>query len=102
MNVHTALAIAALAGSIALFVGSASRILAVIALIASGLEVAMALGLLHLSVAGIPLRLVLGLCLAVPGVMIWLRASGKNTVAASTVVALVGILQVLLALGVRV
>jgi len=102
MTVHTALAIAALAGSIALVLGSASRALAIVALIASGLEVAMALGLIRVSVAGIPLSLVLGLCLAVPGVMAWLRVSAKSAVSAATVVAFVGILQVVLALGLRV
>jgi hypothetical protein len=102
MTVHTALAIAALAGSIALVLGSATRALAVVALVASALEVAMALGLIRVSVAGIPLSLVLGLALAVPGVMAWLRASAKSAVSAATVVAFVGILQVVLALGLRV
>jgi len=102
MTVHTALAIAALAGSIALVLGSASRALAIVALIASGLEVAMALGLIRVSVAGVPLSLVLGLGLAVPGLLAWLRASAKSAVSAATVVAFVGILQVVLALGLRV
>ena len=102
MTVHTILAIAALVGSISLFLGPANRTLAVIALIASALGVAMRLGLIRVSVAGIPLSLVLGLGLAVPGVMIWLRASGRSAISAATVVALVGILQLLLAIGARV
>jgi hypothetical protein len=102
MTVHTVLAIAALVGSILLLLGPANRPLAVIALIASALGVAMRLGLIRVAVAGIPLPLVLGLGLAVPGVMIWLRVSGRNAVSAATVVALVGILQVVLALGLRV
>jgi hypothetical protein len=102
MTVHTALAIAALAGSIALLFGSASRAPAVVALVASAVEVAMALGLVRVAVAGVPLSLVLGLGLAVPGVIVWLRASGKGAVSAATVVALIGALQVFLALGLRV
>jgi hypothetical protein len=102
MNVHTVLAIAALVASILLLLGPASRAAAIVALVASAVEVARALGLVRVSVAGVPLSLVLGLGLAVPGVLLWLRASAKTPVSAATVVALVGILQVVLALGLRV
>jgi hypothetical protein len=99
MALHVALAVAALAASAALFLSSQSRALAVVALVASGLEVAMAFRLLHLSVAGMPLGLVLGLCLAIPGVLAWLRVSAKTAVSASALIAFVGVLQVVVALG---
>ncbi len=99
MSLHLALAVAALAASIALFLSSHSRTLAIVALVASGLEVAMALGLLHLSVAGVPLAIVLGLALAIPGVLAWMHASAKGAVSAAAVVAFVGALQVLSSLN---
>jgi hypothetical protein len=99
MSLHVALAVSALAASAALFLSHASRTLAAIALAASAVEVAMALGLLHLSVAHLPLGTVLGLALAVPGVLAWLRASAKTATSAAAIVAFVGSLQVLSALG---
>lgn len=98
MNVHTALAVAALAASIMLFLAHASRALAVIALVASALEVLMAFGLLVLRVSSLPLQLLLGALIAIPAVLIWLRVSAKGLVSAATVLALVGALQVWLAL----
>lgn len=99
MSLHLALAVAALAASVALFLSSQARTLAIVALVASGLEVAMALGLLRLSVAGVPLSVVLGLALAIPGVLAWLRASAKTAVSAAALVAFVGALQVLSSLN---
>ncbi len=94
MSLHTALAVSALAGSLYLVFGTSARVVAVIALVASAVEVAMAFGWLHLALAGIPLGLVLALTLAIPGVIAWLRAGGKQTVTAASVVAFVGVLQV--------
>ena len=71
MSLHTALAVAAFAASIILFLAHASRGLVVVALVASGLEVLMAFGLLALHVsASVPLQLVLGALIAIPAVLI--------------------------------
>jgi len=102
MTLHVALAVAALAASAALFLSKQSRTLAAVALAASALEVAMAFRVLRLGLAGVPLGLVLGLALAIPGVLAWLRASAKTAISAAAVVALVGVLQVFSALGGRV
>lgn len=102
MTLHVTLAIAALVGAASLFLSSHSRALAAIALLAAGLEVAMAFGVLHLQVAHVPLGLVLGLCLAVPGIMVWLGASAKTAVSGATIVVLAGVLQVLSAVGGRI
>lgn len=99
MSLHLALAAAGFAAAISLVVGQAARTLGVIALVASALELAMALGFVHFSVAGLPLGLVLGLCLAVPGILAWLRSSSKAGITGAAVVAFVGILQVLGAVG---
>jgi hypothetical protein len=101
MTLHVALAVAALAASLVLLFSTVGRPLAVVGLVASGLEVAMALGALRLHVAGVPLGLVLGLALAIPGLLAWLRAASKPAVSAATTVALVGILQVVLAVHAR-
>ena len=101
MTLHVALAVSALAASAMLFFSGVVRPLAVVALLASGLEVAMAFGLLRLHVAGIPLGLVLGLCLAVPGLVAWLRAASKPAVSAAALVAFTGVLQTLVSLNAR-
>ena len=101
MTLHVALAVAALAASLVLLFSTVGRPLAVVGLVASGLEVAMALGALRLHVAGVPLGLVLGLALAIPGLLAWLRASSKPAVSAATTLALVGILQVALSIHAR-
>lgn len=99
MSLHTALAVAAFAASIILFLAHASRGLVVVALVASGLEVLMAFGLLALHVsASVPLQLVLGALIAIPAVLIWLRVSTKTAVSAAAVLTLVGLLQVWLSL----
>jgi hypothetical protein len=94
MTLHVALAVSALAASAILFFAGVARSLALVALVASGLEVAMALGFLRLHVAGVPLGLVLGLALAVPGLFAWLRAASKPAVSAAAIVAFTGVLQV--------
>src|SRR5512133_179348 len=99
MSLHVALAVSALVASAALFLSGGSRTLALVALVASGVEVAMALGLLHLSVAHLPLGIVLGVALAVPGVLAWLRSGAKTATSAAAIVAFVGALQVLSSLG---
>jgi hypothetical protein len=101
MTLHVALAVAALGASLVLLFSTVGRPLAVVGLVASGLEVAMALGALRLHVAGVPLGLVLGLALAIPGLLSWLRAASKPAVSAATVLSLVGILQVILAVHSR-
>jgi hypothetical protein len=100
MTVHTALAIVALALSILLFfLGPGSRPLAAVALVSSALEAAMAYGVLVLHYSrSVPLQLVLGAAIAVPALVLWLRANGKAAVSGSAILGFVGILQVALSL----
>ena len=93
-----ALAVAALVASVLLLLQFKGRLLPIIALVASGVEVLMALGVLRLDLRGLPLGLVLAGALAVSGVMMYLRAGPKTVVASTTCVALVGVVQVLVAL----
>jgi hypothetical protein len=101
MTLHSALAFSALAASVLLFVTAGGRILPTIALVASGLEVLMTLGILRIAIAQLPLGLVLGLLLGLPGLVAWFRASSKPAVSAAAIVAFIGVLQVAVYAGVR-
>lgn len=101
MTMHTALAVSALLSSLVLILASAARALPAIALVASGLEVLIALGYVRLGVAGVPLGLALGLGLALPGLFAWFRSSGKAAVASASIVAFIGLLQVAVFVGQR-
>jgi hypothetical protein len=93
MNVWQLLVLAALGSSILLLVRAPWRLFPLIAVAVSGFEAVLALGIVHLSIRGVNLPFLLGAALAVVGVMLWLRASGKPTVTAATVVVMAGALQ---------
>jgi hypothetical protein len=100
MNLATALALAALAGSVVLLLQTKrKRLVPIIAVAVSGFEVLMAFGL-RVSLGNFPTAAVLGGALCVVGVMLWLKVSGRTPVTAATVVAFVGALQLLAGLRV--
>ncbi|HSD20532.1 MAG TPA: hypothetical protein VLC54_10865 [Anaeromyxobacter sp.] len=101
MTLHVALAISALAASVLLVASSQQRVLPVIALVAAAVETAVAFGYLHISVSGLPLGLILGLALALPGLVGWLRATAKGAISAAALVAFAGVLQVAVYVGAR-
>jgi hypothetical protein len=96
MTLHSTLAFSALAASLLLLAFSPQRALALVAALAAATEVAMATGLVRLGVSGVPLALVLGLALAIPGLIAWLRAAGKPAISAAVIVAFIGLVQVAL------
>jgi hypothetical protein len=73
----------------------------VIAAVASGLEVAMAFGLVHVSVARLPMAMIYGVMLLVGGIATYVRTADKLSVTAATTVTLVGALQTLAAVHLR-
>ena len=85
--------VAALAASILVLVVNNGGLYPIIATAVSGLETLLSFGILHINVSH--LSLILGLALAVVGVVIYLRSSAKPAVAGATVIALIGILQTL-------
>lgn len=91
----------AVACSVVLLLQHRARVFPVVALVASGLELLMSLGVVHLNVGGFPLSLVLGAALLVGGVGVYVKASAKPVVSAATVVTLLGLIQVLGALHLR-
>lgn len=86
------LVVAALAASILVLVVQNGGIYPIVAVAVSGIEALLSFGIVHVSISH--LWLILGIALAVVGVMIYLRSSAKPAVAAATVIALVGALQV--------
>jgi hypothetical protein len=101
MTLHTALALSALVAAGWLFVASPSRLLPGVALLAAGVEVALAQGWLRLALHGPTLALGLGAAIALPAVVLWWRAGGKGPLTAASVLAFIGLLQTGLALLAR-
>ncbi|ABS27973.1 hypothetical protein Anae109_3794 [Anaeromyxobacter sp. Fw109-5] len=101
MTLHVALAVSALAASVLLVASSQQRVLPVIALVAAAVETAVAFGYLRVAINGVPLGLLLGLALALPGLVGWLRATAKGPISAAAVLAFTGVLQVAVYVGAR-
>ena len=90
--------VAALIAAAVLFFTAHSRLPALFAALAAGLELLLATGAVSLRTGSFPLRLVLGAVLLVAGVVAYRRASGKVAISAATVVSLVGLFQVVVSL----
>lgn len=99
MNPSHLFPIAALAAAIVLLFHGPGRIPALFAALAAGLELLLATGAISLHTGGFPVRLVLAAVLLVAGAIAYVRVTAKVAVSAATVVALVGLLQVLTGLG---
>ena len=82
-----------MAASILILVVQNGGLYAVIATAVSALEALLSFNILHINIGH--LWLILGIALAVTGVVLYLRSSAKPAVGAATVIALVGILQTL-------
>jgi len=95
MNPSYTLPIAALVASVFLLFTAHSRLAAVFAVIASGIELLLVTGTIavHMSIAHF--HVILGVILLVAGVFAYLRVSAKAAVSAATVLSLVGLSQVL-------
>lgn len=72
--------------------------LRIVVVAAASIQLLLSLGILHLSLRGIPIREVLAAVFAVVGGIIFFRTSAKHQVAASTCVTLIGALVLLTAL----
>jgi len=101
MPLHTALALSAVAAAAYLLFAAGPRALAAVALLAAGLEVALAQGWVRLALHGPSLSLLLGGAIAAPALVLWWRAGGKGPLTAASVLAFIGLLQVGLALLLR-
>ena len=95
MHLSTVLIVAALVASGVALLFASQRLVAVVALVVSGVEVAMHLGVLRMYSGRFSLGTVLGVALVVCGAILWVSAGRKVAVSAATVIALVGLAQVL-------
>jgi hypothetical protein len=95
MHAQTALVIVALVSSIVLLLEQSGRTVAVVAVLAAGIEALLVFGLMSLSVAKFRIDVVLPAVLAIAGAIAWARTSGKHAVTAATLVTAVGALQLL-------
>lgn len=75
-----------------------SEMFPIIAMIASALEVVLVFGLMKFSLGGINVMLVLGAALAIAGAVMFKGVSQKTQTAAATLLAFIGIIQVVEAL----
>lgn len=98
MSTESLLVYAGFAAALFLLAASQARGLAIIAVLASGLQVLERLGVLHLRIGRVPehvLPLALAIGLAVPSLIAWFRSTAKSAVTASAVATLVGAIQAL-------
>lgn len=100
LDFHTALAVCALIGAVILVLQGGERLIPLIALVACALEVLAAFHVLQLSSPRVQIGTILAAVLVVTGAIAWARSASKPAITASTVIALVGVIQLLHALHV--
>src|SRR4051812_18135984 len=98
MYLHTALILAALAGSVILVLERGDRLFPVVAVLATGLEALLAFGIMSLSLAKFRIDVILPAAIVIAGGICWARSTTKPNIAAATVVLMVGLMQLLGAL----
>jgi len=95
---HTALVVCALVAAVILVLHGGERLIPVIALVACAIEALTVFHVIQLSSPRIRIDVILPAVLVVTGGIAWARSAGKSAVTASTVIALVGLIQLLLAI----
>ena len=96
----TALVVCALIAALTLALHSGARIIPVIALVVCAIEALILFRVIQVSSAKFRIDVVLAVALVVTGGICWSRSATKSAITASTVIALVGLIQLLLALRV--
>ena len=86
------------AAAIFLVIGEPKNALRIVLLVAAIVELLLALGIVHLSVRGLPTREVLAGVFAIVGGILYFRASAKYQVTAATCVTLIGAVTLLASL----
>jgi hypothetical protein len=98
MTLPTALALSAVLAAAWLFFTAGARALPLLAMLAAGLEVALAERWVVLALRHSTLGLALGGAIALPGLILWWRAGGKGPLTAAAILSFIGLLQVATAL----
>ena len=96
----TALVVCALIASVMLALHGGARLIPLIALVACAIEALMVFRVIQLSSPRLRIDVILPAVLAVTGVICWSRSASKSAITASSVIAIVGVIQVLLAIRV--
>jgi len=95
VDFHTALVVCALIASVILVVNGGARLIPLIALVACAIEALTVFHVIQLSSPRIRIDIILAAVLVVTGGIAWARSSAKSAVTAATVIALVGLIQLL-------
>jgi hypothetical protein len=96
----TALVVCALIASVVLALHSGARLFPAIALVACAIEALIAFRIIQLSSPRLRIDVVLPAILVVTGAICWSRSAAKSAITASTVIAVLGVVQLLLAIRV--
>ncbi len=97
-NLTTVLIITTLCSSIYLLLNKSDRMFPMLAVIASGVQLLLAFGLMSLSLAKFRIDVILPALLLVAGIVCWTKVSTKGTITAATIVLLMGATELLGAL----
>lgn len=97
-NMTTVLILVTLCASVYLLLNKSDRMFPLLAVIASGIELLLAFGLMSLTLAKFRIDVILPAILVVAGVVCWTKVSTKGTITAATIVTLMGATQLLGAL----
>jgi hypothetical protein len=97
-NLGTTMVVATLVASVYLLLHKSDRMFTTVAVIASGIQALLVFGLMSLSLAKFRIDVILPAVLVVAGVLCWGKESTKGTITASTIVLVVGAMELLLAL----
>lgn len=100
IDLGTALVVCALLGALMLVLQGGQRLVPLIALVACAIEALTAFRVIQLSSAKFRIDVILPAILAVTGGICWSRSTAKSAITASTVVAIVGLIQLLMAIRV--
>ena len=97
-NLGTVLILTTFCASVYLLLNNSDRMFPTLAVLASGIQLLMAFGLMTLTLAKFRVDVILPAVLVVAGLVCWSRMSTKGTITAATIVTLMGATQLLGAL----
>ena len=97
-NLGTVLILTTFCASVYLLLNKSDRMFPTLAVLASGIQLLMAFGLMSLTLAKFRVDVILPVVLVVAGLVCWSRMSTKGAITAATIVTLMGATQLLGAL----
>jgi hypothetical protein len=95
----TGLVVVAVVAAVLLLLNRGDRLFPVIAVVAAGIAVLIAFGIIELSVGRFRIDVILAGVMAVAGGVCWMRSNEKTTISAATALTLSATAMLLMALG---